>query len=120
MIAYREKPPEWKRQPVFTPIPAKRKPSVPTYSEQTDNGSEFHREFERPSAKPGIKRYLSRGEAPKDNPETERFNENLEYEWLYNFILSLAPEELNPRLTEWLIEYNFNRPHLSLAYPSPV
>jgi len=29
-------------------------------------------------------------------------------------------EELNPRLTEWLIEYNFNRPHQSLAYHAPV
>ena len=42
------------------------------------------------------------------------------YEWLYNFNLSLAPEELNPLLTEWLIEYNFNRPHQSLAYLAPV
>jgi hypothetical protein len=38
----------------------------------------------------------------------ERFNENLEYEWLNNFNLSLNPEEVNPRLAEWLIEYNFN------------
>jgi transposase InsO family protein len=56
---------------------------------------------------------------PKDNPEIERFNETLEYEWLYNFNLSLDTKELNPRLTEWLIEYNFNRPHQSLAYLSP-
>ena len=59
-------------------------------------------------------------ETPKDNPEIERFHETLEYEWLYNFYLSLDPEELNPRLTEWLIEYKFNRPHQSLAYHTPV
>ncbi len=29
--------------------------------------------------------------------------------------LTLEPEELNPRLTKWLIEYNFNRPHQSLV-----
>ena len=46
--------------------------------------------------------------------------ETLEYEWLYNPNLSLNPEELNPRLTEWLIEYNFNRPHQSLGYLAPV
>jgi len=40
--------------------------------------------------------------------------------WLYNSNLSLDPEELNPRLTEWLVEYNFNRPHQSLAYLTPV
>jgi len=33
---------------------------------------------------------------------------------------SLDPDELNPRLTEWLIEYNFNRPHQSLAYLTPA
>jgi len=66
----------------------------------------------------GIQRYFSRVEIPKDNPEIERFNETLEYEWLYNFNLSLDPEELNPRLTEWLIEYNFNRPHQSLLHIS--
>jgi hypothetical protein len=45
------------------------------------------------------------------NPEIERFHETLDYEWLYNFNLSSAPAELNSRLTEWLIEYDFNRPH---------
>jgi transposase InsO family protein len=57
---------------------------------------------------------------PKDNPEIERSNETLEYKCLYNFYLSLDPEELNSRLTEWLIEYKFNRPHQSLAYHTPV
>jgi transposase InsO family protein len=37
------------------------------------------------------------------------------YEWLYNPNLSLDPEELNTRLTEWLIEYKFKRPHQSLG-----
>ena len=53
-------------------------------------------------------------------PEIERFNQTLEHEWLYNFNLSLDPEELNPRLTEWLVEYNFNRPRQSLDYLTPV
>jgi transposase InsO family protein len=87
---------------------------------QTDNGSEFAWEFERASATLGIQRYFSRVKTPKDNSEIERFNQTLEYEWLYNFNLSLDPEEINPRLTEWLIEYNFNRPHQSLAYLTPV
>ena len=87
---------------------------------QTDNGSEFAWEFERASAKLGIQRYFSRVKTPKDNPEIERFNETLEYEWLYNFNLCLDPKELNLRLTEWLIEYNFHRPHQSLAYLNPI
>jgi transposase InsO family protein len=87
---------------------------------QTDNGSEFAWEFERASNKLGIQRYFSRVKTPKDNSEIERFNQTLEYEWLYNSNLSLDPEELNPRLTEWLVEYNFNRPHQSLGYLAPV
>jgi len=87
---------------------------------QTDNGSEFAWEFERASVKLGIRRYFSRVKTPKDNPEIERFNQTLEYEWLYNSNLSLDPEELNPRLTEWLIEYNFHRPHQSLGYLTPI
>ena len=86
----------------------------------TDNGSEFAYEFERASAKLGIQRYFSRVKTPKDNLEIEGFNETLEYEWLHDCNLSFAPEELNPKLTEWLIEYNFNRPHQSLAYLAPV
>ena len=92
----------------------------PTQNLQTDNGSEFALEFERATAKLGIQRYFSRVKTPKDNPEIERFNQTLEYEWLYDSNLSLDPEELNPRLTEWLVEYNFNRPHQSLAYLTPV
>jgi len=87
---------------------------------QTDNGSKFAWEFEMATTKLGIQRYFSRVKTPKDNPEIERFNETLEYEWLYNLNLCLDPEELNPRLTDWLIEYNFNRPHQSLAYLTPV
>ena len=87
---------------------------------QTDNGSEFALEFERATTKLSIQRYFSRVRTPKDNSEIERFNQTLEYEWLYNFNLSLDPEELNPRLTEWFIEYNFNRLHQSLGYLAPI
>ena len=92
----------------------------PTQNLQTDNGSEFALEFERATTKLSIQRYFSRVRAPEDNSEIERFNQTLEYEWLYNSNLSLDPEELNPRLTEWLIEYNFNRPHQTLGYLAPV
>ena len=87
---------------------------------QTDNGSEFALEFGRATVKLGIQRYFSRVRTPKDNPEVERFNQTLEYEWLYDSNLSLDPAAFNPRLTEWLIEYNFNRPHETLDYLTPI
>ena len=43
------------------------------------------------TAKLGIQRYFSRVETPKDNPGIERFNETLEYEWLYNLLPILLP-----------------------------
>jgi len=94
--------------------------SQPIENLQTGNGSEFALEFEKTSRKLGIQRYFSRVKTPKDNPEIGRFNQTLEYEWLYNSNLSLDPEEFNPLLTEWLVEYNFNCPHQSLVYLTPV
>ncbi|MBA7711735.1 putative protein YagA [subsurface metagenome] len=85
-----------------------------------DNGSEFGYHFEKAADRLNIKRYFSRVRTPKDNPECERFNETLEYEWLYNGNLDLDPEKFNPQLTGWLIEYNFNRPHQSLDYLTPI
>jgi transposase InsO family protein len=92
----------------------------PVENLQTDNGSEFAWDFERAIVKLGIQRYFSRVKTLKDNPEIGRFSETLEYEWLYDSNLSLDPEELNPRLIEWLIEYNFNRPHHSLPYVTNI
>ena len=92
----------------------------PIQNLQTDNGSEFALEFERATIKLSIQRYFSRVKTPKDNSEAERFNQTLEYEWLYNSNLSLDTEDFNPRLTAWLIEYNFNRPHQSLGYLTPI
>ena len=112
-MTYREELPEWESQQAFAS--SKENPLSRLVGNRTDNRSEFAWEFERATAELGIQRYFSMVKTPEDNPEIERFNETLEYEWLYNFNLSLDPEELNPRLTEWLIEYNFNRPHQSLC-----
>jgi len=102
VITYRGSYPNEKVSQLFTPISLE-KPIAPTCREQTDNGSEFTLEFEKATAKLSIQRHFSRVKTPKDNPEIERFNETLEYEWLYNFNISLNPEELNDRLTEWII-----------------
>jgi len=87
---------------------------------QTDNGSEFAYYFEQATNHMGINRYFSRVKTPKDNPEIERFNETLEYEYLYNGNLNLDCDKFNQGLTNWLIEYDFNRPHQSLGYLSPI
>ncbi|MBU0477845.1 transposase [bacterium] len=50
----------------------------------------------------------------------ERFNGTFEYEWLYDCNLTTDCDEFNPAVTNWLIEYNFNRPHQALDYLTPM
>jgi transposase len=85
-----------------------------------NNGSEFARHFQAAATRLGMARYFSRVKTPKDNSEAERFIHTLLYEWLYDANFSLDCEDLNPRLTGWLVEYNFHRPHQSLDYRTPM
>ncbi len=86
----------------------------------TDNGSEFSHYFDRAAKSLGITRYFSRVKTPKDNPEIERFNQTLEYEWLNDGNFELNCDSFNRNLTQWLVEYNYNRPHQTLDYLTPM
>jgi len=87
---------------------------------QTDNGSEFEKHFRHSCEKLNLKRYHSRPRTPKDNPVVERFNKTLEDEFvkLGNYTTDVI--QFNQNLTEWLIEYNFKRPHQTLNYETPI
>jgi len=88
---------------------------------QTDNGSEFLGYFEKEIQKKEMQRYFSRVRTPKDNTYDERFNKTLKEEFLdLNSLNPEETEEFNRYLTEWLIEYNFNRPHQALGYKTPA
>jgi len=87
---------------------------------QTDNGSEFARHFERACQTLKLDRYFSRVKTPTDNAEVERFNRTVWDEFISLGNFTPFPEEFNPRLATWLIEYNFNRPHRSLNLLSPM
>lgn len=87
---------------------------------QTDNGSEFHQYFEKACTDLEIEHYWSRVHTPKDNPICERFNRTLEEEFIQLGNAIINPVEFNRKLTDWLIEYNFYRPHASLGYMSPM
>ena len=87
----------------------------------SDNGTEFAGEFEKACKTINIKQIYSRVKQPKDNPALERFNRTLQEEWLELSEVGLDDiHEANLDLTEWLIEYNFNRPHQSLDYLTPI
>ena len=85
-----------------------------------DNGTEFKKYFKEACLELGIEQYYSRVRTPKDNPDCERFNQTLETEFIDLGNFTTDVDEFNKNLTEWLIEYNFGRPHQSLDYKTPM
>ena len=85
-----------------------------------DNGSEFEKYFAAACRELNIEQYHSRPRTPKDNPNNERFNRTLQEEFIA--LKGYTPDcaIFNQQLTEWLIEYNFNRPHEALRYETPI
>lgn len=87
----------------------------------SDNGSEFAGEFEKACSDLKILQIYSRVRTPKDNPALERFNYTIQDEWLSLSEVGLDEVyQANIDLTNWLIEYNFTRPHQSLDYKTPM
>jgi transposase InsO family protein len=84
-----------------------------------DNGSEFKKYFGKAVNALGLDEYWSRVHTPKDNPVCERFNKTIQEEFIALGNMSSDPVAFNKALTEWLIEYNFVRPHQSLGYDTP-
>ncbi len=86
-----------------------------------DNGSEFAGEFEKACKVLNIQQIYSRVRRPKDNAALERFNRTVQEEWLAVSETGLdCIDEANHDMTEWLFNYNFQRPHQSLAYLTPI
>jgi transposase InsO family protein len=85
-----------------------------------DNGSEFKGRFAEACRTLQIEQYHSRIKTPKDNAMNERFNRTLQEEFIQLGNLTDNTALFNRKLTEWLIEYNFRRPHQTLGYMSPI
>lgn len=85
-----------------------------------DNGSEFGKLFAAACQELKIEQYWNRIKTPRDNPNNERFNQTLQNEFLALGNFHSDPAIFNQRLTEWLIEYTFRRPHQALGYKTPI
>ena len=85
-----------------------------------DNGTEFEKYFKIACQKLKIEQYYSRVRTPKDNPNNERFNRTIQEEFIDLGNFNSDPVVFNRNLTEWLIEYNFKRPHETLGYQTPM
>lgn len=84
-----------------------------------DNGSEFHKDFQKALEGLGLTDWWSRTHTPTDNPFNECFNGTLRREFLEMGHLTADCDRFNHEVTEWLIEYAFVRPHQSLGYDTP-
>jgi len=84
-----------------------------------DNGSEFHKDFQKAIEKLQLGDWWSRVHTPKDNPFNERFNRTLQDEFIALGHRTDDTDRFNKELTDWLIEYTFVRPHQSLGYLTP-
>lgn len=86
-----------------------------------DNGTEFEKHFRLSCQKLNIPQWYSRPHTPKDNPVLERFNRTIQEEFVDMIDAGLEDiEEVNQKLTPWLIEYNNVRPHQALDYLTPL
>ena len=85
-----------------------------------DNGTEFEKYFKQACEDLKIEQYYSRVRTPKDNPDNERFNQTLRIEFISMGNMRFDVDEFNKNLTEWLIQYNFERPHTALNYKTPA
>lgn len=93
----------------------------PIENEHQENIKDSTNHFDMALSKLIIKKkFFSKVNTPKNSTEIERFNETLEYEWLFDGNLNYDCDTFNKNLIAWLVEYNFNRPHQSLNYLTPV
>lgn len=87
---------------------------------QTDNGLEFQGRFRKMLADMGLKHHLIHKRTPNENALIERSFRTDEEEFF--FLLDKAPahyDELRAWFADWLHEYNYERPHLSLDLKTP-
>lgn len=87
---------------------------------QTDNGLEFQGRFNQMCQDMGLKHHMIHKNSPNENALIERSFRTDEEEFFFR--LEAAPrhyDELRDWFAKWLHEYNYERPHLSLALKSP-
>lgn len=87
---------------------------------QTDNGLEFQGRFQKLCQDMKLKHHLIHKNTPNENALIERSFRTDEEEFF--FMLDKAPQhydELRTWFADWLHEYNYNRPHLSLELKTP-
>lgn len=87
---------------------------------QTDNGSEYLKEFEKELQEAGVDHYFTYPRCPQQNARVERKIQSSQYEYWDHRLWGKDLEELNHMADEWNYIYNHVRPHQSLGYLTPA
>ena len=88
---------------------------------QTDNGLEFHKNFDKRLKEEGMIHYFNYPRSPKSNAYIERFNRTLREQFINENYDSFCDEkEINKKLMEYLIWYNTKRAHQGLNWQTPM
>ncbi len=94
---------------------------TPIHTVQTDNGSEFMKSFHEYLEEQQIKHQFIYPRMPKVNSFIERFNRTIQEEFiLRSDEIYYDQEAFAKKLTKYLYWYNYQRPHASLQYMSPI
>lgn len=94
---------------------------TPIHTVQTDNGSEFLKSFHEYLEAQHTKHQFIYPKMPKVNSYIERFNRTIQEEFiLRNDEIYYDPPAMTRKLTKYLFWYNYQRPHSSLNYLSPM
>jgi transposase InsO family protein len=89
---------------------------------QTDNGSEFAKNFEDACAALRLTHFNTHVRSPKENAFIERFNRTISEDFimLNRPLLRDDVDAFNLKMVDWLLWYNTVRPHESLGMVSPL
>lgn len=85
---------------------------------QTDNGSEYMKDFDAALTELGITHYFSHPHCPQENTRVERKIQTAKQE-LWSHRRGYDRDELDLIAQEWNGTYNDHRPHQSLGYLTP-
>lgn len=88
---------------------------------QTDNGSEFHKHFDEFVEDKKIPHIFTYPRHPKSNAIVERFNRTTQEQYINWHLDEMADiETFNKGLMDYLLWYNTEKPHKSLAKQTPL
>jgi putative transposase len=89
---------------------------------QSDNGLEFHGEFQDTLETQNIIQFFNYPRSPKMNAYIERYNRTIQEEFAYHNLHNMGydMEQFNKDLIDYLMYYNFQRPHIGIDMKSPI